>query len=88
MGFEGLHGLAGRRGFGLVVGSRPDQTVSFILQHRAVESGEEDRLKAEGCAVSLVSELRLQFCPWCGRNLLKWYGAEVGKVINDQFLMR
>ena len=49
-----------------------DAGLGFILQHRALEPG-APHPTGYPHPISIVSELGLQFCPWCGVNLKKWY---------------
>jgi hypothetical protein len=44
----------------------------FVLQHRAAEPGILVNTEPPS-PVSLVTDIGLQFCPWCGVRLLEWY---------------
>ena len=65
--------MAGSRGFGIFTYRYQNGELSFILQHRAVESTEEAPF-TKG-PLSLVSELHLSHCPWCGVKLKKFYNS-------------
>lgn len=71
--FEGRYEAAGERDFAVLIEAGPDARPRFILQHRAVDNGQEGSVHSEG-PVSLVSEVRIHYCPWCGRDLKKTYG--------------
>ena len=69
--FEGICGFAGERGFGIVP-YRNEGIQHFILQHRALDARANPSFVST--PLSLVSELHLVFCPWCGVRLKDFYG--------------
>jgi len=71
MRFEGNFQMAGSRGFGVFVSTRDGSEPAFILQHRAVDA--EVPTPNTEYPVSLVSDVQMQFCPWCGTKLKDWY---------------
>lgn len=72
-GFRASYEGAGSRGVGLlVVRTEDDREPRFILQFRAVDIGSSFSHQGPE-PLSVVSEVRLRWCPWCGRNLSKWY---------------
>ena len=71
--FQGNYDVAGERGFAILVDRDSDLRPRFILQHRAVKSGEEAKV-TNRTPLSLVSETHIRFCPWCGTNLAIFYG--------------
>lgn len=74
--FEYYYGEAGSRGFAALV-ERDSQGRPFcLLQHRAVEPEAMGSVRSE-VLTSLVSEAPIRYCPWCGRDLEKWYGKDV-----------
>lgn len=75
-GFEGFYGNAGQRGAGILVGRDSRERPEFTLQYRAADAGDETSLSSENL-ISPIVEVGLQYCPWCGRNLEKWYGKGV-----------
>ena len=87
-GFAFLYERAGSRGFGLIVNRRSNGEVSYILQSRAVARGEETLISAPpSVAMSLVSQLGMTFCPWCGNTLDTWYGAQdIGKTNREMLI--
>ena len=62
---------ASKRGLAIVVASRAGQP-RFVLQSRAIDAGGESLVRAE-LPIMVVSENEFHYCPWCGRNLNKWY---------------
>jgi hypothetical protein len=78
--FKGWFEDAGHRGVGIVVHRNPDGEPAFIIQLRSVEPGTS---LPEGFSgpVALVSEVHIQHCPWCGRNLEKSYRKQVDAMI-------
>jgi hypothetical protein len=72
---------AGKRGFSIIATRDGEGHVRFLLQHRVADLGNELQVKGTGFPVSLVSQSGIQFCPWCGHKLSKWY-----KNIMDEFM--
>lgn len=70
--FEGWYNHAGQRGIGILVGRDSSGIPVFTLQYRAIEQGDEKVITATK-PVSTVVEVGLQYCPWCGRDLDRWY---------------
>ena len=71
MGFEGNFQMAGSRGFGVFVSTGDRSEPAFILQHRSLDLGAPT--PNTEYPISLVSEIQMQFCPWCGVKLKDWY---------------
>lgn len=76
MGFESFYGNGGLQGAGLLVGRDSLGEPEFIMQYRAIGMGQSIEFSSEDPIASVI-DVRLQFCPWCGRNLEKWYGNSV-----------
>ena len=64
--------MAGSRGFGVFVKTDGGSDPMFVLQHRAIEPN-SPRPIDYNWPLSIVSEIGLQFCPWCGVRLKNWY---------------
>jgi hypothetical protein len=81
IGFEGGYGEAGRRWSGVLVGRDFQGRPEFTLQFRAVDKGNEHLVTSQTASreipISLVVDVGMQYCPWCGRDLEKWYGDVV-----------
>jgi hypothetical protein len=72
LAFQGHYQNAGERTFAVLVDIEASGEAIFIFQHRALEPC--DLLPSDlQVPVSVVSEVRINFCPWCGRSLAKWY---------------
>ena len=53
----------------------------FSLQFRAVEGGSEQKVSVPpNVAMSLVTDLGVQFCPWCGEKLTKFYRSRINDL--------
>lgn len=74
--FAGWYDHSGQRGIAILVGRDSTGEPEFLMQYRAVNEGEEMSFNPEVVA-STVIEVGLRYCPWCGRNLDKWYGKNV-----------
>jgi hypothetical protein len=74
-GFRSAYEDAGGRGLGvLIIGDESDDEPRFVFQFRAVRAG-STILWEDPEPISLVSEAMIRFCPWCGRELAKWYSS-------------
>lgn len=69
-GIEGLHQNSGLREFAVFTARYPDSFV-FVLQHRALDPDVLPPFTES--PMSAISELLLNFCPWCGVNLKQFY---------------
>lgn len=87
VGFEDCHANAGRRGISIIVGRNMSGQHSFILQSRAVDLTNQVRanFEAVGVAVSIVSEVLIVNCPWCGRRLHNWYFPDFDELSRPEF---
>ncbi len=74
--FKANYEAAGDRGFALLVERDADGDPRFLIQHRAMKLGEEQKTGTT-VPVSLVSQTGLRYCPWCGRRLARWYKRQV-----------
>jgi hypothetical protein len=69
--FENYYASAGTRGFGVFAFTNPDGGKSFVLQHRSLEPNVS--IPETSVALSIVAELPLRYCPWCGIELMQFY---------------
>jgi hypothetical protein len=76
-GFKVGYESAGRRGGAILVGRDSVGAPDISLQFRAVDKGREDSIRGGDAPISLVEDIRFAFCPWCGRNALKWYRKNI-----------
>ena len=70
--FQGHYANAGDRTFGVLVDKDSLNHATFILQHRALEPGDELPVSIQ-IPVSVISEVYISFCPWCGCALARHY---------------
>jgi hypothetical protein len=79
LGFKGNYYEAGQRGIGVLVGRDYEGKPEFTLQFRIVDKGNEQFISSseEIIPYSTVTDVRVRFCPWCGHDLVKWYGDDV-----------
>ncbi len=73
--FEQSYHMAGNRGFAMLVQEGMDGVLLFAIQHRCLEPDSPVPTLPPGMPISLVSELGLRFCPWCGKDLPKFYAG-------------
>jgi len=79
IGFKSHYDAAGQRGHAILIGRDSMGKPEVTMQYRAVDIGEELEVKTDS-PVSTVVDIRIVFCPWCGRNVEKWYGADVDSL--------
>jgi hypothetical protein len=74
---EEVHANAGMREFGLFTARYGNELV-FVLQHRALDP---DALPPfTESPISSVSELLLNYCPWCGMRLHQFFGDRLSEL--------
>jgi hypothetical protein len=78
-GFEGHYGEAGENGGGILVGLDFEGRPEFTLQFRAVDKEYEQSVSSAIASLEpsivLVVDIGMRYCPWCGRDLEKWYSG-------------
>ena len=79
IGFKAHYDVAGQRGPAILIGRDSMNSPEVTLQYRAVDMGEELEVKTNS-PVCTVVDVRIVFCPWCGRNVEEWYGPEVDSL--------
>jgi hypothetical protein len=56
----------------------------FLIQSRAVEQSDQERLHAHllqtDFPVSVVTQTGMLFCPWCGADLKRFYGKRTAEL--------
>jgi hypothetical protein len=83
LGFEAGYENAGNRGHSYLIGRDSLGTPEFISQFRSLETGYIEKITSE-TPITLVSELRINFCPTCGTNLANFYGARVDVLYRQE----
>ena len=88
--FQSYIEYAGRRGLAIIVEASNQSDPRFTIQFRATDVDDEPPRFAEGYngPLSLSTETGIQFCPWCGKFLKKWYGRRVSKFSRPDLLIR
>jgi uncharacterized protein (UPF0212 family) len=81
-GFEGFYGQAGQRGAAVLVGRNSIGEPEFTMQYRAADAGDEQSINSE-TLMSPIVDVGMQYCPWCGRRLDKWYGKSVDALFRS-----
>jgi hypothetical protein len=77
--FKGAFDEAGQRAFAILVDRSPEG-YDFILQHRALEPDDPGPKNHPG-PISIVSQIHIHFCPWCGRSLQEFYRARLAEMV-------
>jgi hypothetical protein len=84
VGFEAAYQAAGERSIAVIVDESSDSKGEFFLQARTFDIGTEPQLNLT-VPMSLAIQTGLQFCPWCGVRLDKWYGRYVRELKRPEF---
>jgi hypothetical protein len=84
LGLEAATKGAGGRGFGVFVDDTP-QPALFVLEHRALDP--DAPAPAYEGRLSIVSQTGMRFCPWCGKELLKWYKNDLPKLVRKDLII-
>ncbi len=69
--FQGWFETAGTRAIGVFASMLDSGEPAFILQYRALDSGSP--IPITNYPFSTVSDVHIQFCPWCGVRLKEFY---------------
>lgn len=69
--FKGHSENAGQRGLGIYVEVH-DKDPKFVLQWRSVDNPISFQSEQ---AISLMEEVKISFCPWCGVRLSEFYSS-------------
>jgi len=77
--FAAWYELAGQRGFAILVGRNSKGLGEFTIQHRVVDKNTPD-LPPTTYPLSIISDIDITYCPWCGVNLEEWYGKYIGEL--------
>ncbi len=77
VGFQSHVEAAGRRGMSIILDTSDESDPRFVIQHRAVDH-EAPAPEFSDVPVSLVTESRIAFCPWCGTMLKEFYQRIAG----------
>jgi len=80
--FKGWYEQAGERGIGVLIGRDSEGLPQFTIQYRAVDKGLDSSVKSD-VPISLVIDVSFQFCPWCGRELNRWYGKHINELYRN-----
>jgi|ERR1044072_4465083 hypothetical protein len=84
LGFQSCYEEAGKKGFTVLVGRNYMGRPQFVLQYRIVDKGAEESVTSQ-VPISFVSDIHIQYCPWCGRKLDKWYGKYIDELHRKGF---
>lgn len=77
--FKSWYEAAGARGLTVLVGRRSNGEPEFVIQQRAIDIDVRS-LPVTDYPISIASEVGINYCPWCGRNLKKSYGKHVDQL--------
>ena len=78
MGFEGHFLTSGDRG-SAIFSVRKEEGYVFVLQFRAMKRS-SDPPPTSGSALTLVTDIQIRFCPWCGVSLARHYKEQLDRL--------
>jgi hypothetical protein len=77
---------AGNQGVGVFAAVFPGETrASYVMQFRALDPDAPPPEDVE--SIWTVFQVGLRFCPWCGRNLRKWYLRTSTLLLRNELLL-
>jgi len=85
--FENHHQIAGERGIAIILDMTEERYPTFLLQARAFDHGVTPALETKQ-PMSLITETAIDFCPWCGRSLIKWYTRHLRELAREDLPIR
>lgn len=87
-GFQGYCQEIGNRGVAIVVDKYFDDDPRFLLQYRAVDKGLESEIYSKSSVtISPIAQIGIQYCPWCGCKLDKWYNKYLDDLVRKGFAL-
>jgi hypothetical protein len=85
--FKGWLEAAGERGIGVLADRDADGGPDFMIQSRTLDLDDEGP-KDHPRPLTLVSELHIRFCPWCGRRLADVYSDVIDLIARPDLRQR
>jgi len=79
LGFSAHVQAAGQRGFAIVVDDSDPSGAVFVIQHRAIDI-ELDFPFVWDKPISIVTDVQMQYCPWCGVLLSAFYAEGAAEI--------
>lgn len=73
----------GARGISLHAAVDPDLGPYFVLEFRSVSQDDLEKLPHRQVAITLVQDLRISFCPFCGSDLGRHYGSALPEMLRQ-----
>jgi len=73
----------GKRGIVILVGRDSSLRPEFVIQFRNMDM--EMQLPVLPFPISLSTDIRIRYCPWCGANLEKHYRKVVDQLNRPDF---
>ena len=80
---KAYYDMAGERGFSVNVSDEGGH-YNFMLLHYSMERGKDLLIKTDD-PISLVTETGIQYCPWCGKKLEKFYKKDLPSLVRKEF---
>jgi len=88
MGFQGHVETAGERGVSVIGGFDSSGNPEVFLQFQSVDEGMESGIPNLPFPISIKTDIRIKFCPWCGADVAAQYGKHLGEVLRTDLRVR
>ena len=85
--FENHYQIAGERGIAVILEMVDGRDPTFLLQARAFDRDKTPAFETSE-PMSLITETAIDFCPWCGRPLAKWYAKHLRELVRGDLTLR
>jgi len=82
VGFKSAYDAAGQRGSAILIGRDSLNAPEFTLQYRAIDAGKENYIQSD-IPTSIIIDVRILFCLWCGANLEKFYAGQIDALFRN-----
>jgi uncharacterized protein (UPF0212 family) len=80
--FKSHYEQAGKRGSAILVGKNYFDNPQVTIQFRAVSIGNEEKVSSD-ILTSIIIDVGIDFCPWCGQNLSKFYSKTAKELFRE-----
>jgi len=75
----------GERGSAILFGRDSQKHLEVVLQVRSVEITMERDLPNTAVPIALCTDVRILYCPWCGKNLEDYYDEWADLLMHSGF---
>jgi hypothetical protein len=81
--FRGHHEAAGQKGLTVFAATNSQHRYYFVLQYRAIDNIRNEALDHIQTPVTVLAEIAVRYCPWCGRRLARAYRKHIPEILRN-----